>query len=271
MSANNLTIMPEAPELIYFKKYIQSTCLKQTIASLEVLNRNILENSTEEDLVNHLEGREFELCTIHGKYLFLHTDSDHDLVMHFGMTGSPVYFKNEEERPEYSKAEIHFNNGYTLSYNCLRMLGVLELTDSKEEYIRSKELGPDVTSQTFDSELFLEQLKGHRGYIKSALMDQKRLAGIGNECSDEILFQAGIHPKTEVSELNKEDLKLIYQELTHVIKEKAEANKPDGQLPDSFLLKNREEGAECPNCDGNIEKITIGGRNGYYCPFCQKE
>lgn len=263
--------MPEAPELIYFRKYLQSTSLKQTITSVEVLNSNILENSTEDDLVHYLEGSEFESCTIHGKYLFLHTNSDQDLVMHFGMTGSPVYFKNEKDRPEYSRAEIHFDNGYTLSYNCLRMLGMLDLTDNKQQYIQSKELGPDVTSETFDSEVFIEQLKGRRGYIKSALMDQKRLAGIGNECSDEILFQAGIHPKKEVSELDEDDLKQIFHELTHVIKEKAEANKPDGQLPNSFLLKNREEGAECPNCNGNIEKITIAGRSGYYCPSCQNE
>ena len=263
--------MPEAPELIYFRDYIKSTSLHQQIEEVEVSNENILENCTRDDLKTHLEGSTFESCTNYGKYLFLHTGSERDLIMHFGMTGNPVYFKNEDERPEYSRAEFRFKNGYILSYNCLRLLGELDLTEDRQKYIESKDLGPDVTSDSFDFNIFKKLLHGRGGYIKSSLMDQSLMAGIGNECSDEILFQSGIHPKKEVKNLSGNEIQKIFDEIHHVIDEKAKAMHPENELPDSFLLKDREEGADCPTCEGEIKKIKIGGRNGYYCPDCQKK
>lgn len=263
--------MPELPEVLHFKHYIESTSLNQTIAETEILNSQVIPNTSSGDFKKYLEGQKFLSVTNHGKYLFLHSSGDRDLVMHFGMTGHPVYYKDKDKKPDYPRAIFHFKNGYNLVFNCARMLGELELIEEKEGFIQKKELGPDVYPDDFDYDSFSGLMENRRGMIKSSLMDQKLMAGIGNECSDEILFQARIHPKTEVKDLSESELKSIYEKMEMVVKTKLDCMDHDRELPDSFILKNRDEGADCPNCDGTIEKITVGGRSGYYCPQCQKK
>lgn len=187
------------------------------------------------------------------------------------MTGHPIYFKNTDKRPDYPRAIFHFENGYKLAFNCARMLGELELIKDKEDFIQRKELGPDISSDDFDFDSFFELMKKRGGMVKSSLMDQKLMAGIGNECSDEILFQARIHPKKKVKDLSENELKDIYEKAEMVVKTKLDCLDHDKKLPNSFILKNRNKGADCPNCDGTIEKITVGGRSGYFCPQCQRK
>ncbi|MFP8489782.1 Fpg/Nei family DNA glycosylase [Gracilimonas sp. Q87] len=262
--------MPELPEIIHFKHYVDSTCLKQTISDIEVRKEDVLSNCTTAELSAKLKGEMFEKTSHYGKYLFIHSTGSHDLVMHFGMTGNPVYFKNEEQTPDFPRVLVHFENGYKLAFNCMRMLGELDLIKDKKAFIKAKDLGPDVSDEKFDYEAFYALVQDRGGMIKSSLMDQQLMAGIGNECSDEILFQSRIHPKKKVKSLRENELKTIFDNVRKVIKKKVEALDHNRELPDSFLLKDREEGAECPNCKGAIEKITVGGRSGFYCPSCQE-
>lgn len=191
-------------------------------------------------------------------------------MMHFGMTGHPVYYKNEDNKPEYTRAIFHFENGYNLAFGCVRMLGELQLIEEKEAFIQEKELGPDICSNDFDYDIFSEIMENRRGMIKSSLMNQKLIAGIGNECSDEVLFQARIHPKKSVKDLNEDELRAIYEEMEMVVKTKLDCMDHHNELPDSFILKNRSEGADCPNCNGPVEKIPVSGRSGYFAPSVRK-
>ncbi len=261
--------MPELPEVLHFKHYVESTSLNQSIGKAEILSDKVISNTTAEDFSKFLKGQTFKSASNYGKYLFLHSTGDRDLVMHFGMTGQPVYFKNEHKQPDYARAIFHFENGFKLAFNCARMLGKLELIEDKKAFIQNKELGPDISSDYFDEETFLELVNSRRGMIKSSLMDQNLMAGIGNECSDEILFQARMHPKKKVNELNEDELRNLYDKIDMVVKTKLDCLDHDKELPDSFILKDRNEGADCPDCDGTIAKITVGGRSGYFCPQCQ--
>ena len=116
---------------------------------------------------------------------------------------------------------------------------------------------------------FLELMNDRRGMIKSALMDQQLMAGIGNVCSDEILFQSRVHPKKKVQDLSEDDLRNIYKQMKQVVHTKLDSLDHHKELPDSFMIKDRSEGADCPNGKGTIKKIKVGGRYGYYCPRCQ--
>jgi len=263
--------MPELPELVNFKQYIDSTSLHQKIAQVEVLEPDILSNTDSEKLRSALEGLEFKAAAVHGKYLFLQTTDSYQLVLHFGMTGRPVYYKKEEQQPDYPRLLITFTNGYHLAFDCMRMLGKVSLISDQNKFIEEKNLGPDALKEVSSVEKFLELFSSKRGMIKTALMDQSLLAGIGNVCSDEILFQSRIHPKTPVNDLKKEQLKKIYDNMHSVLKTKIEAGlSPDG-LPNSYILKHRSEGAQCPSCGSKIKKIKVGGRSAYYCPNCQKK
>ncbi|MGD8748632.1 MAG: zinc finger domain-containing protein [Balneolaceae bacterium] len=130
-------------------------------------------------------------------------------------------------------------------------------------------MGPDAWKHIDSTTKFIGLFKNKKGMIKTALIDQRLIAGIGNECSDEILFQSGIHPKTDIKKLDKEKLKKIFRNMRSVLKTKIKSGFDYDKLPDSYIFKHRSKGAECPNCGGTIEKIKVGGRSAYYCPNCQ--
>lgn len=262
--------MPELPELIYFKQYLDATSLHQPIRSVDVLNETILTDSSTEDIQDALEGRSFLSTFQHGKYLFLQTDDSREVEFHFGMTGRPAYYKLEEDQPEYPRVVFNFEEGGHLAFDCMRMLGEVGLVESHEAFIREKNLGPDPITGEIRFVRFCERIEDSRGMIKTTLMDQSRLAGLGNECSEEILFQAGIHPKTKVSDLTDTDLRDIYDLMREVVETKSKTVGSPNLIPDHWILKNREEGADCPNCDARIQRIEVSGRGTYICPNCQK-
>lgn len=108
--------------------------------------------------------------------------------------------------------------------------------------------------------------------LKSFLLDQSFMAGIGNVYGDEIPFHAKISPKRNVDELSKTESAALYRSMTYILKtailKKAYLDHWD-MLPKSWLVHSREDGAQCPRCDGRIKAYKAGGRDGYYCPGCQ--
>jgi formamidopyrimidine-DNA glycosylase len=152
----------------------------------------LIEQSTAERLNEALTGQSFETTRRHGKYLFVGLDDGNWLVLHFGMTGNLTYFKDPADDPAYDRLLITFANGYHLAYESQRKLGEVEVVAGVEAFVEEKGLGPDVFVPEFDLATFKEKLSGRRGMIKSALMDQQLMAGIGNVYSDEILFQVCI-------------------------------------------------------------------------------
>jgi formamidopyrimidine-DNA glycosylase len=205
----------------------------------------------------------------HGKHLFVKLSKNGWLRMHFGMTGFLRYFKNRSQQPEHVRLRLDFSNGYCLAYDNLRLLGQIGWVSEPDKFVKDENLGPDAL-KGLDLKKFRKLLSGRRGSIKSALMDQNAIAGIGNIYSDEILFQAKIHPGTSAKNLLKNRLKKVYEALQQVLQVAIECRADPEKFPDHFLIPRREEGKACPRCAGRVEKITISGRSGYLCPDCQK-
>ena len=262
--------MPEYPEVELMKQYCDSTSLHQEIKSVDLREKIILEGDTIKDFERGLKGRSFASTHRHGKYLFLELDKGGWVVLHFGMTGDLQYFKDKEEEPDYVKLLIEFTNGYHLGLIMPRKLGVVGHVQDVEDYIQSKNLGPDVMADDFDLDAFLNVLEGRRGMIKSAMMNQKIMAGVGNVYSDEILFQARVHPKAKVNDLDRETLGRIFDCLKDVLGTLVEIRLERDKLPRNYLLPVREEGAKCPYCQGDVKNIKVSGRSAYFCPGCQK-
>jgi formamidopyrimidine-DNA glycosylase len=229
----------------------------------------ILADINARQLKTALRGRSFENTRRHGKYLFVTLDDGVSLVMHFGMTGELKYYKVEANKPEYTQMLFAFENDYHLAYVLPRKLGEIRLEQEYDAFIKRKELGPDVLKAGFDFAAFQEALSGRRAMIKSALMNQKIMAGVGNVYSDEILFQAQVHPRRKVSELEEYRLEQVFNCMKSVLETAIKYDADTEQLPQTFLLPHRKEGEACPRCDGEIEKIRVAGRSGYYCPSCQ--
>lgn len=263
--------MPELPDVEVFRRYFEQTSFHKKITRVQVREQDMLGEASLKTFRNRLQNSQFQATMRHGKYLFAETDNKDWLVLHFGMTGYIRYYTNEEETPKHSRLLLDFDNGSHLAYVCQRKLGLFDLTNDYRKYIEKKEFGIDPFRQKIDFSSFLEMIKGRRGTVKSTLMNQQLIAGIGNVYSDEILFQAGIHPGSQINKLDDGQLKTIFAKIKEVIEVAISKDVDPDRFPDSYLLPHRNAEEECPLCSGKIEKSTIAGRSSYYCPRHQKK
>lgn len=258
--------MPELPDVEVYKTYLNSTSLHQKIEQLEVHNKKVLGNISPEQLQAQLKGQEFKSTSRRGKYLGVEITDGHWLILHFGMTGSLQYFKNLEQMPPHPRVLVDFDNGFHLAYDSQRMIGRIELVEDWDDFVKAQNLGIDPLDPDFDYSNFNQLLEGKSGYIKSALMSQDILAGLGKVYSDEILFQAGIHPKTKVNRLDEASFKALFESIQEVLQEAIASQADPQQFPDSYLLSHRHKDGECPHCGEVLQTIKVSGRTTYYCP-----
>ncbi len=261
--------MPELPDVETFKRGFQATSLHRTISRVETLDESILQDITSVELDRQLAGREFEESRRHGKYLFGHVQGNGYVVFHFGMTGYLEAAEKNTEPPRHTRVLFHFEDGGSLAYISVRKFGYVSLTPTMEAFISEHGLGPDALAEDFDFTAFKSALDGKSSAIKSALMDQARIAGIGNDYSDEILFQAGVHPKRPADGLNEDQSHKLFSAMKQVLTAAIEAGADPSRMPDSFLLPHRKNGEPCPGCGGTVRAEKIAGRTAYYCPKCQ--
>jgi formamidopyrimidine-DNA glycosylase len=262
--------LPELPDVEVFKRYLDATSLHKKIDAVEVKNAKILRGISTETLRRKLKGRTFLSTYRHGKILFVGIDKGLWLLFHFGMTGRVKYFKPMEEEPRHTRLLLAFSEGTHLAYESQRMLGRVELIENVEDYIAEKKLGPDALDDALDFQRFKEVLGSRRGVVKSVLMNQKALAGIGNVYSDEILFQAGLHPKSKVGRLKEKDLEKLFKQMKGVLKTAVARRADPEDFPKHYLTPHRDGNRKCPGCGTRLESVKISGRTSYGCPRCQE-
>ncbi|MBU7043514.1 MAG: Fpg/Nei family DNA glycosylase [Theionarchaea archaeon] len=259
--------MPELPDVETYKRYLDATSLHTPIHHVEVKSPDILSDDPE-TFRETVEGLSFHSTERHGKYLFVDTEKTW-ISFHFGMTGYFQYFKSPEDDPRHDRLLFTFSNDYHLAYVCMRKFGTVKLISQIQSFIEDKSLGPDTLPMDFSS--FSQALEGRRGYIKSALMNQHIMAGIGNIYSDEILFQAHIHPQTSVANLSQDQLRTVWKKMQHILETAVDCQADPQKLPDSYLIPHRQEGERCPLDGHDLQRITVSGRTAYLCPHHQKK
>lgn len=259
--------MPELPDVEIFRKEAEK-CKNSEITGFEIGDKDFVE-LTHNKFKSNLKGKKVKDTLRRGKYLFMKVDEDAGVVMHFGMTGFLEYQKEDEEKPDYTKCSFVLKNNHKLHYISKRKLGHVRYVDEIEGFIKENEIGPDALELSESD--FISKLNKKNSMIKSALMDQSAVSGIGNVYSDEILFQSKIHPKQKANKLGEKAWKTLHKNTVKVLKKAIEKEGEVSKLPKNYLLLNREEGNDCPRCDGKIEKIKVSGRTGYFCPSCQKK
>ncbi len=260
--------MPELPEVAGFKRYLDSTALHQRIVRTTVGDRRILEDVSPSRLARALQGQELTESARHGKYLFARVGGRGWLVLHFGMSGGLSYYRDEP--PGFARVTLDFEGGRHLAYTNKRMLGKVGFADDLDGYVQQHGLGLDALSDALTGKRFVALLSGRSGPIKARLMDQSLLAGIGNEYSDEILFQARLHPETDASLLSHTDIGKLYRIMRRVLRTAAGKGGDVAQFPRGYFMPFRGKGERCPGCGGEVRKIRVVGRSGYYCPTCQR-
>jgi len=259
--------MPELPDVECLRRYVDATSLHQTIDAVAVDAPRMLKDTSAEKLRATLEGKTFRGTARHGKHLLIDVADGPWLMLHFGMTGRLDYARQEGEPPRHTRLEIRFAEGYRLVGIWQRRLGEIAIVTDPASFIEARGLGPDALDLGLDA--FEQLFAGRRGTIKSALMDQRFIAGLGNVYSDEILFRARIDAARQARDLTDADLAELHRALLHVLRLAIERQADPERLPDSWLLPHRSTSAHCPRCGTRIEKVETAGRAGYRCPNCQ--
>jgi formamidopyrimidine-DNA glycosylase len=268
--------MPELPDVEVMRRYLQSTSLHQKISDVDIRAEIVIpEGGSQEDSVMHhkeeLERRSFESTRRHGKWLFaaLEGTGEKTMVFHFGMTGGLKYFKDMKDEPEYTQVLFRFANGYHLAYFSQRKLGELEVIESVDQFIKHKDLGPDALE--FRTDTFTKLVEGRHAMIKTTLMDQSKIAGIGNVYSDEVLFQAEIYPRASCDQLNEDQIEDLYLTMKDVLKTAIDHDAEPEPFPDDYITPYRHKGGHCPICGEELQRMQVGSRYAYYCPNRQEK
>lgn len=259
--------MPELPDVASFDSYLASTALHRRIAAVEVRDERVLEDVTAKRLASAARGREMRQTRRHGKNLFAALGDGPWLVLHFGMTGYPKCFRKPESEPEHARILFRLRDGWKLAYACQRMLGHAGLTDDPDLYIDEKGLGPDALLA--DEEERYAALERRRGRLKSVLMNQQALAGIGNLYADEILFQCGLHPLRRLADMSADEVRRLSRVAGEVLACAVERDADRDRFPADYLLTTRRRSNTCPRCGAALKDIKVGQRTTYFCPRCQ--
>lgn len=265
--------MPELPDVELFKRYLDRTALRRDIRNVTVHDARILGDLPVEAFTRRLSGNRFEASRRHGKHLLVRLRRDGWLTLHFGMTGGLRAFDDPADDPPYDRVRFDFADGGHLAYVNRRMLGWVGLADDAAAFVAAEDLGPDALDPDFDFAAFEAVLGGRRRDVKSLLMDQALIAGVGNIYADEILFQARLHPKTPVEDLSGRQRRALFDALKEVLRTAIDCGAGAEQflerLPASYLLPRREKGGRCPRCGEAIATLKASGRTSYFCPRCQ--
>jgi len=266
--------MPELPDVESFRALAQRWCLDDAVSAVAVPDPASLEGATEASLRQALKGRRLSGTQRHGKYLFLDFGEGTVLAMHFGPAGSLRRVPAGQREPDYVRFRLEFSDGQGLAYLNPRRIGRVRLIDDVAAFARRVKLGPDALDPAFKSADFAALLEGRAQPVKLLLMDQSKLAGIGNTWSDEILFQARIDPATPAADLAVAQRRVLFRTMQNVLREAIKRDPategfPE-RLPARFLLPHRHPGGHCPRCGGDLKRVKLAGHTATFCPHCQQ-
>ncbi|HEY7457086.1 MAG TPA: bifunctional DNA-formamidopyrimidine glycosylase/DNA-(apurinic or apyrimidinic site) lyase [Solirubrobacterales bacterium] len=272
--------MPELPEVETVCRQLEPEIEGRRIERLEVYDRRWCRPVPPAKLEATVGGRTIEGLGRRGKYLLLGLDGGQTLVMHLRMTGNLVLVEGEEGLGRHLRARFVLDDGRELRFADPRRFGeALLLGDAELDAHFAPRLGVEPLSEQFTPELLGEIAAGRTAPLKSFLLDQKGIAGIGNIYADEALFRARLHPLSPAGSMKPEHLAALRDAVVAALEagidgggasidDYRDGRGEKGRMQDEFLVHTRE-GEPCPRCGGAVERIVVAGRSTYFCPSCQ--
>ena len=257
--------MPELPDVEGFRRVLQTHAAGEQIAAVEVRDAGVIRGLSGQEFVSQLVGRRFGEPGRRGKWLLAPTDGP-VVLFHFGMTGSLVWDGDDAEWRRFDRVSIGVARG-RLVFRDQRKLRGMWLAQSEDDVeVVVGEQGPDALGLT--ARRLESRLDGHRGALKSVLMDQSVVAGLGNMLSDEVLWRARIHPARRFGDLQADERLGLSRCLQRVLRSSVEM----GAIPrrPGWLSSQRSQpDPSCPRCHARLARSRVGGRTNYWCPICQ--
>ena len=255
--------MPELPEAEAARKRIADGALHRTIEGFALGEVTHMDLPSEEER-GKLIGTQFSRTHRHGKYIFVGSKEGPWLHIHLGMASSIRVLDAGEELPKFIRFTVEFEGGQRLHFRDPRKFGHIQLVEDLEAFIEGKGLGPDAL--TIGDNAFATNVGGTKGAVKSALLSQKKLAGVGNLWADEALYRTGIDPESRAVDLKVSRIADLHRAVREILQAVVDTDATYSELPSDWLIHHREAGENCTRCNGTIQKKTVGGRTSYYCP-----
>jgi formamidopyrimidine-DNA glycosylase len=276
--------MPELPEVETVRRMLEGAIPGRRIARARV-SRKRLRTSSLASLPRKLTGRAFVKPRRTGKFLLLDMEGGVTLLSHLGMSGRWLFWP-PTRKPDPSIDHVHlklvFDDGATLWFQDVRRFGMLRVvaTDRLANDASLKLLGPDPLAVPRDGPALRAAAHGARTSIKVWLLDQRRIAGLGNIYASEVLFRARVDPRRRAGALSPEEWSRVAVEIPAVLEESIARmgttfstyrtiwNEP-GQYGEALLVYDRA-GEPCRNCGTQLLRIVQAGRSTFFCPRCQR-
>jgi formamidopyrimidine-DNA glycosylase len=275
--------VPELPEVETIRRQLAPRVVGRTIERAQVLDPLWSAPMPPREVERKLRGRRIEALRRRGKYLIADFEDDRHLVMHLRMTGNLLWVGAAEDvdrRPHLS-VRLTLDDDHRLLFVDQRRFGtgvVIDGTAALEEYL-SERVGPEPLDAEFTPDVLARAARGRRAPVKAFLLDQRRVAGVGNIYADEALFRAGIHPLRPAGRLRRAEIERLHEGIVAALEQGLarqgasidnyrDANGERGSMQDEFLIHLRA-GQPCIRCGRSVTKTVAGGRATYLCTRCQ--
>ena len=283
--------MPELPEVETVLRGI-SPILEGNQIDYAQVNRPDLRRPFPNNLAKRLKNRKINFLYRRSKYILIDLSGGETLIMHLGMSGRIIisqkvagtFHHNTNHSQKHDHFVLHLKDNHQLTFNDPRRFGVIDLlrTENLELSGMLSQIGPEPLSNSFNEAYFVSTLRLKKTNIKSALLDQRVVAGLGNIYVCEALFRAGISPKRQALRISHKKLSSLVPIIKEILLEAISSGGSSlrdfrnasgdlGYFQHSFDVYGRED-QDCYNteCDSKIKRITQAGRSSFYCSNCQR-
>ncbi|MBD3405522.1 MAG: bifunctional DNA-formamidopyrimidine glycosylase/DNA-(apurinic or apyrimidinic site) lyase [Candidatus Lokiarchaeota archaeon] len=270
--------MPELPDIVVLTRSMNEVLPGRTIIDATVNQPKVL-NKTVEVFISLITGRKIMQIRQRGKWILAELDKNLVLAFNLGMGGEIILHAAEEKPdPKKERVVLHLDNSKQLWIH-FWWFGHVHLIESTEIHCHKQigNLGVEPLSTEFSRGKLSDILSGRRGRIKSYLLDQRVIAGIGNVYIQDILWRARLHPERKANTLSDIDISLLHQAILVTLQEgirygggpkEHDIWGNEGRYPEHYQVAYRT-GKPCPRCQSIIEKIRVGSTTSYICPRCQ--
>jgi formamidopyrimidine-DNA glycosylase len=271
--------MPELPEVETVARGLASVLAGQTFTSVEIGWPRTVAFPSVTQFKEQIAGRQVVSVGRRGKFVVVNLD-DGALLIHLKMSGRLWVVPSDEPRDKHTHTVFNLDSGQHLRFHDVRKFGRVYLVGDPAQI--TGRLGPEPLSDEFTVDSFRQLLARRSGRLKSLLLNQEFLAGLGNIYADEALFTAKLDPLRKADTLTPEEQTRLYQAIRTVLRRAVVGR--GTTLNDKGYLDVRGQagtyqsqvavygraGEPCPTCDSGIERIVVGGRSTHYCPHCQQ-
>ncbi len=271
--------MPELPEVETTKRGIQPNVEQQTIRDIIIRDAR-LRWPVDTTLPKKLPGLVISAIRRRAKYLLLETERGH-LIIHLGMSGNLRVLPHDHPPVKHDHIDLVLNNGYLLRYHDPRRFGCWLWTEAPpEEHDLLKALGPEPLTDAFNADHLLQKAQNRKVAVKTFIMTNAVVVGVGNIYANEALFLSGLHPTRPAHSLTRPEAEQLVGHIKQVLAAAIEQGgttlkdflSPSGQ-PGYFEQKLHVYGRDkqpCPTCGRPVQKTVLNQRAAYFCEHCQK-